>query len=92
MSNVIQFLESMGANAVMARMSFVEYQSVINSLKADADSAQALHRRDEVALRGLLDARPQMLCMVMAPDDESETQDVPDDQEPPAEDTPDSIR
>jgi hypothetical protein len=89
MSNVIQFLESMGANTAMARMSSIEYQAAIDGLNTDADSAQALNLRDHVALREILDVRPQMLCMVMAPDDESETKDRPDEQEAPAEDAPD---
>ncbi|MEQ1513651.1 MAG: hypothetical protein ABL934_13370 [Lysobacteraceae bacterium] len=90
MSNVIQFLESMGANAAMARMSFVEYQAAIDTLNVDTDSARALSLRDHVGLRDLLDVRPQMLCMVMAPDQESETQDQPDEHEAPAEDSPES--
>ena len=50
MSNVIQFLESMGANAAMARMTATDYEAAIEKLDADATSRQALHARDHSKL------------------------------------------
>ncbi len=78
MSNVMQFLESMGANAAMARMSAAEYSAAIAGLDADEASREALNLRDHSKLNGLLKGRPFMMCMVAAPSESpQESEDVP---------------
>lgn len=76
MSNVIQFLESMGANAAMARMSAGEYEAVIAGLVEEGECRTALMRRDPQALTSALNGRDVMMCMVFAPD-ENEQEKAP---------------
>lgn len=80
MSNVIQFLESMGANAAMARMNVADYAAAIAMLDADQESREALVLRDHSKLNDLLDGRPFMMCMVAAPEDKPQQ-----DEEAPAD-------
>jgi hypothetical protein len=89
MSNVIQFLESMGANAAMARMSFAEYQTSVALLDADDMSRQALSLRSPSNLNDALEGRRQMMCVVFSPD-ENERPSSPDQEseENPDEDKP----
>jgi hypothetical protein len=86
MSNVIQFLETMGSNAAMARMSAADYLATVAALDADESSRQALFARDSVKLGAALDARPFMMCMVVAPEDGTESPESPT----PAEDVPET--
>lgn len=88
MSNVIQFLESMGANAAMARMSAADFEAVVAGLVEEEDCRAALMRRDTRALNDLLNGRDVMMCMVFAPDEkegdetpgeEREDEKTPDD-------------
>lgn len=80
MSNVIQFLEAMGGNALMARMPLETYEAMTAELDADGDSREALRVRDESALNKILNARPVMICMVAAPEE------APQEDEAPAQD------
>lgn len=78
MSNVMQFLESMGANATMARMSAAEYAAAIAGLDADNASREALGLRDHSKLNGLLKGRTFMMCVVAAPEEKpQESEDAP---------------
>lgn len=87
MSNVIQFLASMGANAHMARMSMEEYEAAIAALDAGDRTLEALRRKDVKSLVDELSDRDTMMCMVFAPDEkqpedapgEEEEEQVPDD-------------
>jgi hypothetical protein len=81
MSNVIRFLESMGANAAMARMSISEYRAAVLALNIDEDQQDCLIRGDNVDLSGHLNARTKMICMVVAPDDESQQEEKRSDED-----------
>lgn len=67
MSNVIQFLESMGSNAAPNRFSTTQYAATLASLDIDDSQRQALLNRDHVALNNLLEGRSEMCCMVNIP-------------------------
>jgi hypothetical protein len=69
MSNVIQFLAGMGADAAMARMTAVDYDAAIAMLDTDDASREALALRDHSMLNGLLNGRPIMMCVVAAPEE-----------------------
>lgn len=69
MSNVIQFLESMGGNAVMARMTTADYEAAIAMLDADDESRKALKLRDHSKLNDLLNGRQKMMFAVAAPEE-----------------------
>jgi hypothetical protein len=81
MSSVIQFLESMGSNAVMARMSAADYAAAVGNLETSEEDRRVLLARDSKQLGELLDARIKMYCVIFAPDEqpspERETEDSP---------------
>lgn len=64
MSNAIQFLEAMGSNAAMSRLSAGDYAAVIAGLDADGSQQRALLERDPIALNGLLGGRAKMRFFV----------------------------
>ena len=89
MSNVIQFLETMGGNAAAARMSAAEYLAAVAALDADEPAQRALLARDSRKLVEALDARPFMMCMVVAPgDDNEQPADSPIEDAPETPDEP----
>lgn len=81
MSNAIQFLESMGANAAMARMSFNEYREAVLALDVDEDQQNCLIRSDQIDLGARLNTRPKMICMVVSPEDESHQEEKHSDED-----------
>lgn len=81
MSNVIQFLESMGGNAVMARMTAADYEAAIAMLDTDDESREALNLRDHSKLNHLLNGRPIMLCFVAAPEEKPVEEEGPSESE-----------
>lgn len=85
MSNVIQFLEAMGGNAAMARMSAEDYANAIAMLDADAPSREALGLRDHTKLSALLNGRTMMMCVVACPDDKPDNQESPGEGEDESE-------
>ena len=80
MSNVIRFLESMGASASLRATA--DYRAAVASLDVDSKQKTALLNRDVASLTHLLDGRPAMFCMILAPDDakEGEHPDQADEQ------------
>lgn len=93
MSNVIQFLEALGSNPALTRLSVADYEAVVASLDAEGAQRQALLDRDQVALNGLLGGRAErMMLSQYAPEEQPFKKD--DDQhegdEPTPDPTPDS--
>lgn len=80
MSNVIQFLESLGNSAT--RLSAADYAAAIADLNVEPPQRNALLDRDVATLSGLLEARATMFCMIATPDG-GETQDIPESEEEP---------
>ena len=70
MSNAIRFLESMGAAA--SSQATADYLAAVAALDVEADQRAALRDRDVASLTRLLDARPAMFCMILAPDEGKE--------------------
>jgi hypothetical protein len=87
MSNVIQFLESMGANAVMARMSINDYQAAVAALNTDDDQRDSLLRGDAIKLGDQLNGRDTLLCLVFSPAEEEEKK-IPDQEGETPEEEP----
>jgi hypothetical protein len=82
MSNIIQFLESMGKDAALAGMSTEEYSTAVKALGVDDVAKHALLKRDHEALNGLLGGRMKMMmALVPAEDDEGEGKDDDDKKE-----------
>ena len=88
-SNAIRFLETMGAAASL--QTTAGYVAAVVALDVEADQRAALLDRDVASLARLLEARPAMFCMILAPDEgkEDESREDSDDQtggeEDPAE-------
>lgn len=93
MSNVIRFLEALGSNPALTRLSVADYEAVVASLDADAAQQQALLDRNHSALNDLLGGRAErMMLMQWAPEEQPfrKDDDQPDDDQPGEEPTPDS--
>lgn len=82
MSNVIQFLESLGSNPSFVRNSAAEFAANVAMLDADDGQRDALLDRDHAALSALIGGRQKMYCAVYAPDEEQKDDDQPDQEEP----------
>ena len=88
MSNVIQFLESLGRNPASA-LPHADYAAAVAALEIDDAQRQALLDRDHAALNGLLGGRAKVYCLV-APaenepqqDDQQESEDDDQDKDEP---------
>ncbi|MGH8108279.1 MAG: hypothetical protein ACREO1_06125 [Arenimonas sp.] len=80
MSNVIQFLESMGKDATLGNMSPEEYTATVKALGVDDVAMHALLNRDKNALNGFLGGRlKMMMALVPAEDDDQGGGDQKDD-------------
>lgn len=91
MSNVIQFLESAGRNAMLSP---ADYAAAVAALDVDDVQRQALLDRDHAGLNRLLDGRMKMIFMVSAPR-EDEPEFFPDDdggERLPDEDQPEPLQ
>jgi hypothetical protein len=83
MSDAIRFLESMGSDSSLSRLSADEYAATVASLEVGPLQQRALIDRDHAALSDLLGGRATLLCSVFAPDEEEEKEgDVPDGEVP----------
>lgn len=82
MSNVIQLLESMGANAAVARMSSVDFEALVASVDMEDETRKTLLARDHKGLSAMLDGRHKMFCMIFAPD-EKESPGAPEREDEP---------
>ena len=80
MSDAIRFLESMGSDSSLSRLSAEEYAATVAYLDVEPSQQRALIDRDHAALSDLLGGRQTLLCSVFAPDEEEEERedDLPD--------------
>lgn len=85
-SNVIRFLETLGSNPALTRLSAAEYAATVAALDADHGQRQALLTRDHAALNDLLGGREKVLFAIFAPDDNEKQDD--NQREQPIEETP----
>ncbi|MEP6633244.1 MAG: hypothetical protein ABJA62_03465 [Luteimonas sp.] len=84
MSNVIRFLESLGGNPSLTRLSPAQYAAAVASLNLDDAQQQALLDRDAAALNDLLGGRAKMYCTQYParedrPAKRQENEEAPDD-------------
>ncbi len=68
MSNIIQFLESMGKDASLSNLSSQHYAAAVAELGLNVASQQALLDRDHQALNQLLGGREEVRCMLVTPE------------------------
>ena len=74
MSNVIQFLESLGRNPAAA-LPHADYAAAVAALEIDDAQRQALLDRDHAALNGLLGGRAKVYCLVAPAENEPQQDD-----------------
>ena len=93
MSKIIQFLESMGRDASIRRMSVEDYSAAVAVLDVDQAQREALLQRDHTALNDLLGGRSTQMMMSLFPVEEPKRQDDEKDDDGEGEDKPsESIR
>lgn len=83
MSNVIQFLESMGRDASSSRLTAAGYAEVLAKLDVAPEARDALLQRDAAALNALLGGRNQILFALLPVDPDKQGEEQPQDE--PAE-------
>lgn len=64
MSKVIRFLEALGSNSALTKLSAAQYAATVAVLDVDDAQRQALLDRDQATLTGLLGGREEMRCLV----------------------------
>jgi hypothetical protein len=80
MSNIIQFLESIGQDAALSTMSPEEYAEKVKALPVDDLAQHALLNRDQDALNSLLGGRMKMMMALVPAEDDEEGEGDDDDQ------------
>lgn len=93
MSNVIQFLEALGSNPALTRLSVADYEAVVASLDAEVAQRQALLDRNHSALNDLLGGRAERMMLAQyAPEEHpfKEDDDRRESDEPSEQPTPDA--
>jgi len=81
MSNVIQFLESMGKNAALSDMSPEQYATAVKALNVGDVAEHALLNRDHAALNDFLGGRMKMMMMLVPAEDDEQGEKKPDEDE-----------
>lgn len=86
MSNLVRFMESLGAAPQLGGMSVEEYVAAMEQFGVEDAAKQAVLGRDVKALYALEQVRTKMICMIATPGSEEE-QDAPqqDDVSEPGE-------
>jgi hypothetical protein len=68
MSNVVEFLESLGSSAASNQLSATAYNNAVEALGLEATVLQPLLARDVSALNESLGLHKQMHCGLFVPD------------------------
>ena len=87
MSNVIQFLETLGKQADFGRGSATDYADAVARLEIDPALREALLRKDATAVSALLGGRTNVLIL-LAPAEEEQPEREEPAKEQPAQDEP----
>jgi len=78
MSNVIDFLESLGQDAKLRHASRDEMERALLNAQIEPELRAAILDADQARLEALLGAQANVCCMIHAPeDDEDEPEDEP---------------
>lgn len=88
MSNALRFLEDMGSNPALGRMTPSAYAAAVAKLDIDVASRQALLERDHDSLNDLLGGRSRMMCMIWQPEQEPERREDEEEREAPDKEAP----
>jgi hypothetical protein len=83
MSNVIQFLESLGANAASAADSAERYIASVEALEIEEAERDALLHRDRLELGSVLGGRSKMYFAVLPAEEDEPSEDEGQEDESP---------
>lgn len=72
MSNLVRFMESLGAAPQLGDMSVEEYVAAMEQFGVEGTAKQAVLGRDVQALYALEQVRSKMICMIATPGGEEE--------------------
>jgi hypothetical protein len=89
MSNVIQFLESMGKDASLANMSRDEYAAAVKASCVDDVAQLALLSRDQNALNDSIGAYKKMMMLLVPAEDDDQGTGKDDDKDDKQDDDQD---
>lgn len=85
MSNVIQFLEAVGKDATLGRLSTPEYLEAVSRLTVDHALRDALARKDAVALKRLLGTSDTLMMMLFRKEEDAPQEDERKDDDGPGD-------
>lgn len=88
MSNAIRFLETLGQNPALSRLSPDQLTAMMDSLELEPAQREAMLQGDLSALGQLVGARAEMIGLIWepgtdAPPSDIPDADIPDEREPP---------
>ena len=89
MSNVIQFLESMGKDASLASLSHDEYAAAVKASGVDDVAELALLSRDQNALNDSIGAYKKMMMLLVPAEDDDQGAGKDDDKDDKQDDDQD---
>ena len=89
MSNVIQFLESMGKDASLANMSQEKYAAAVKASGVDDVAQLALLSRDQNALNDSIGAYKKMMMLLVPAEDDDQGAAKDDDKDDKKDDDQD---
>lgn len=75
MSSAMQFLEEMGCDASLGRLSAADYAAAVAQLDADEAQRRALMERDHAELSNLLGGRANVMLLINVPTESDEISD-----------------
>ena len=90
MSNVIQFLESMGRNPGITRLSAADYAATVALLDIGDAERQSLLSCDQSSINDLLGGRVKMFHTIFPAEEEEQKDDDQREHEEPIETPPES--
>jgi hypothetical protein len=80
MSNVVQFLESLGRDP--SKLSEAEYAKAVSESGFDSNTRDALLKRDPIALNNMLGGRATVLAFIFPAEPEKEGEEKDGDSQP----------
>ncbi|MDQ3287521.1 MAG: hypothetical protein M3Q42_04540 [Pseudomonadota bacterium] len=88
MSQIIQFLDSLGSSSGASHLTEAQYAQSVAALDATGAERQALLERDHLRLGRLLGGREKLICAIFSPSREEQPEDDGAGEPSPLQDGP----
>jgi hypothetical protein len=88
MSNVIQFLESMGKDAMLGKLSLEDFSVAVKALDVDDAAKHALLNRDQNALNDSIGSYKKMMMLLLPAEDDDQGEEKKKDDDKDHEQAP----